>query len=384
MNFYFPCNILFGKVHIDDFVASFSDHKIAIITNKGKKRLANEIIVDILTRFNKMGTEYIVVDCAQPNPTYENVMCAISAIKENNCNAVIAIGGGSCIDCAKAAAYCAVNDGDMWYYVNNPNKCTNNSLPLGVINTTAGTGSEINCCAVITKANEKKALFCTAIYPKSVLIIPELLSSIPLKNSIDQTLDSMYHAIEGYFSVNASTFSEICSENCIKLCVENIDNLIKYPTDVNVREKLCIASIYSGMADMYGGCLSAHSIGHAITAYHPEISHGMSITMIASKYYSKMLNTVDMKISAKKTKLTNLFTNAIPSINADTDDFGEVLSNFFDHIGLKDYSLTNNGIGRDEAETLYNNARQTVGILFENDPVALSNEDFVDIINKSM
>lgn len=379
MFFYLPSKIYFGYEHIDEFIEFFISHKIAVLTSVGKKRLCNPIISDILERFRKAGIEYEVFDCAYPNPTYDNVQDAVRGIKEYRCTAVLAIGGGSVIDCAKAAAYQAANEKDLWYYVTHCDACTDKSLKLGVISTTAGTGSEINCCAVITKDHEKRALFCPAIYPASVLIIPEVMCSIPKEMSIFQTLDSMYHAIEGFFSKNSTAFSEVCSENCIRLCLENVDGLLKDPTDIKVRSNLCLASIYSSMADMYGGCLSAHSLGHAITAFHPEISHGMSITLIAKNYYSKMLDTDIPEIVKKKERMTALFKKYITACVAiDSQDFGLILDIFFSYLGLKKVSLS------EDAEKLYINARQTVGELFENDPINLSDEEFINILKESL
>lgn len=385
MDFYLPTRILMGKDHISEFVHTFRGFKLAIITNKGKRRLDNPIVNEILEKFTSLGIEYVIADCAIPNPTCDCVSKAVECIKNHNCNAVIAIGGGSAIDCAKAAAFQTENPNSIWHYITHWEDCDGKALPIGVINTTAGTGSEINCCAVITNKNEKRALVSNSIFPKAVLIIPEIMCSLPIDISLDQLFDSMYHAIEGYFSIHANEFSSICSENCLRLCLKNLEPLVSNSRDVTIRRELCLGSLFSSMADMYGGCISAHSLGHAISAYHPEVSHGRSISLIAPSYYSILLNTDDPIVVAKKERVISIFDDYIPTcVENSNGNLGLILKRLMLHVGIKNLNLSDYGITTNDCVSIYRNARETVGELFENDPVKLRDDDYINVLMQSI
>ena len=167
---------------------------------------------------------------------------------------------------------------------------------------------------MVTHENKKMALVSDSIYPDNTFIIPELMTTLPLKNTYYQLLDCMYHAIEGFLSVNANEYSKNCSENCIRICLENLDAIINDLENVEIREKLAIASLYSGYADTFGGCLSIHSLGHAICAYHPEILHGEAIALISGKYDEVMQDNADEETKKKFERLNDIFSQSLKQI----------------------------------------------------------------------
>lgn len=254
------------------------------------------------------------------------------------------------------------------------------ALKLSVITTSAGTGSEVNSCAVITHNNKKMALVSDSIFPDNVFIIPELMTTLPVKNTYYQLLDCLYHAIESFLSVNANEYSASCSEICIRMCLENLENIMNDPQNVNIREKLAVASLYSGYADMFGGCLSIHSLGHAICAYHPEILHGEAIATISEKYYEFMQKFATEGVKNKFKRLNVIFSQSLGKEKAYifADNLKYIYQKYIIPKSLEEY-----GINEEEYEKLIQNARNTVGVLFENDPITINDNLCLKIFNES-
>ena len=154
------------------------------------------------------------------------------------------------------------------------------------------------------------------------------------------------------------------------------------PNNETVREKLAVASLYSGLADSYGGCLSIHSMGHAICAYYPEILHGEAIALISCKYYEYMQKYADEKLKERFEKLNDIFATSLKqSMSKSFSENLEKIYKSFEEFGNR--KLSDYQIKEDEHEKLVKNARDTVGILFENDPVNMSDEICLKIFNES-
>ena len=375
-----PTRIFWGKEEIANLVEELKQDKVLIVTGKSQRVLKTNVFETLENMFKSNGTKYVIYSNVETNPTKEQVDLGVKTCQENNCTAVIGFGGGSVIDVSKAISFAAVND-SFWNFIESP--CPDKgALKLSVITTSAGTGSEINSCAVITHDNKKMALVSDSIIPKNTFIIPELMTSLPLKNTYYQLLDCMYHAIEGYLSINENEYSMSCSEQCIRICLENLNLVMNEPNNEKIREKLAVASIYSGLADTYGGCLSIHSLGHAICAYYPEILHGEAIALISCKYYEYMQKYADNNLKNKFNKLNDIFEATLKREMSDI--FAENLGSMyklFDEFGNK--NLANYEIKENEYEMLVKNARETVGVLFENDPVNMSDELCLKIFNES-
>ena len=376
-----PTKIFWGKEELGSLAEQLKQDKVLIVTGKSQRVLKTNVFQTLEEMLRANGTQYAVYSNVETNPTKEQVDLGVKMCQENNCTAVIGFGGGSVIDVSKAISFAAVNNG-FWNFIESPCQQDNGALKLSIITTSAGTGSEINSCAVITHDNKKMALVSDSIIPENTFIIPELMTSLPFKNTYYQLLDCMYHAIEGYLSVNANEYSKSCSEMCIRICLENLDLVMNDPNNEVVRERLAVASLYSGLADSYGGCLSIHSLGHAICAYYPEILHGEAIALISAKYYEYMQKYADENLKKRFDKLNDIFATSLKKEVSNV--FAENLENVYKLFGeFSSKKLSDYKIKEDEHEKLVKNARDTVGILFENDPVNMSDEICLKIFNES-
>ena len=376
-----PTKVLIGKKELEELTKEVKNDTLLIVTSKSGRILKTDIFKEIKESLEFNNIHYNIYSNVTTNPTKEQVDIGTEICKKNKCTAILGIGGGSVIDVSKAISFSACNN-NFWDFIEQPEKINNGALKLLVINTSAGTGSEINSCAVITHENKKMALVSDTLFPKMTFIIPELMTTISVKNTYYQILDCLFHAIESYLSINAQSFSMSCSETCIRLALENFNKIMQDPTNSVIRENLAIASLYSGYADMFGGCLSIHSLGHAICGYYPEILHGEAIALISCAYYNIVQKYGDETTKQKLCKLNNIFAT---SLNIDKkNNFAENLEDLYSQYNiLKSRSLHQYGIKEKDYYKIIKNAKENVGILFENDPVKMNYNLCIKIFEES-
>lgn len=373
-----PTKICFGEEHLKDLANEYKKDKILIVTTKSKKVTLTSTFEKLVDSLKKNKTEYLIISNVTGNPTSEEVDEGIKVCTDNKCTAIIAVGGGSTIDVAKTIAFGATNP-DYWSYFENPKQYSNKPLKISVINTSSGTGSEINCFAVITQKNKKMGLYSEMLYPDMTIIIPKLMCSLPYKNTFFQLLDCLFHAVESYLSINSNGFSVCCAETCIRVCLKNLLLIKNNLENEKFREELAIASLFSACSDMYGGCLSIHSLGHAICAYHDNILHGEGIAIIATKYYENLEKLANINLKTKFKELSKIFEVYFGQKEMFSEYFEEIFSKFYEgDLCFKSYNIKKSEFGK-----LIKNARDYVGELFDNDPIEITNEMCMKIFEES-
>lgn len=379
--FYLPTRLLWGEEEIEFFLEPCVNKKVCVICSTSRERLLNPIIENILIKLQHIALKVVISNTASSNPTYDNVIASIESIINNNCEIIIAIGGGSTIDCAKASAYGAYNGVDnLLQSMDDMSLSRPKAMPLLVLNTSSGTGSEINSCAVITIGNEKKALVCDAIYPVLTWVIPKLSLSLPYEKTVPMFLDCIYHAVEGFLSKNSTIFASEFSKTCITLCLKNLDRLRQCTNSIEVRNDLAIASLYSALSDTYGGCISIHSLGHAISGISPNVPHGISISSISVSYYTYLHQNGNTEYLKKE----NALINVINSQENAFEHLGQFMAFLNKQTGVSQYTLSRLGFGEQDFFSLLSNAHSSAGILFNNDPVVIHEEDGCYILKQSL
>lgn len=212
---------------------------------------------------HEAGIECIVFDKFMQNPLSTLVHEGAEFARESACNLVVGIGGGSAMDMAKGIAFCAVNQGSIWDYVFGKQVATT-ALPIVLLPTTAGTGSESNRTAVFNNpdTSDKKGLVHPAIYPKAAIIDPELMTSLPKRAIAGPGADVLFHALESYISKNANPFSEMLSLQAITLIAQHLPAVYADASDVPAWEKVALASTLAGMAIDCAGTTLPHALQH--------------------------------------------------------------------------------------------------------------------------
>ena len=190
----------------------------------------------------------MLFDKVQQNPLTTTAIEGAQFAKASRCDCVVAIGGGSIMDCAKAIAFLAVNDGDINDYIFGKT-ASDRALPLILIPTTCGTGSEGNGFAVLTNPEngDKKSLRCNAIVAKVSIVDPECMMTMPKKVLAAVGFDALCHCMEAYLSRISQPFTDALSLYAISLLAENLTAVYRDSTNRTGWEKISLASTIGGM-----------------------------------------------------------------------------------------------------------------------------------------
>lgn len=210
-----------------------------------------------------------------PNPDVTEVDACADVIRKNDVGFVVALGGGSSMDCAKAAASIALTDDSIRKYHGTGIPMSQEHLPLIAIPTTAGTGSEVTCVSVLTNhANGKKSpIVSDGFYPSYAIIDPELTYTMPPKVTAGTGIDVLAHALEGFWSKGHQPICDACALHAAELVFKYLYRAYDNPTDVEAREKMCEASVIAGLAFTLPKTTASHACSFPLTNIH-HIPHG--------------------------------------------------------------------------------------------------------------
>ena len=240
--FYNPTRIIFGQSSINKLNELLKNYGKNILLCYGGGSIKKNGIYDNVIKILKEENKNIVeLNGIMPNPRTEKVYEGINLCKQNNIDFILAVGGGSVIDCSKAIAVGSKTDKDFWQtFYKNQEECTD-AIPLGTILTISATGSEMNKGGVITNwdTHEKKGYKTDYMSPKFSILDPTYTYSLPREQTIYGSIDILSHVFEQYFSYpDESNVSDNLAEGIIKTVIENLEIALENPKDYNARSNL--------------------------------------------------------------------------------------------------------------------------------------------------
>lgn len=384
-NYFIPTRILFGKGQLNHLhECALPGKKALIVISAGKSTRQNGYLDKLIDQLKLSAIDYVIYDKIQPNPTKSNVMDGAAAARSSGCDFVIGLGGGSVMDASKSIAIMANNEGDYWDYVfggsGKGKPILNHPLPVVAISTTAGTGSETDPWTVVTKeeTNEKIGFGYDRTFPVLAIVDPELMLSVPPLLTAYQGFDAFFHATEGYISKSANFMSDLYALKSIELIGKYLVRAVKNGQDEEARAGVALANTLSGMVLSSCFITSEHSLEHALSAFHPDLPHGAGLIMLSRAYYSHFA-----KAGACDERMIAM-AKAMGKKEADKAmDFVEALVELQEACGVADLKMSSYGIVRDELRKYAQNARDTMGDLFAMDPILLSEDDCVAILESS-
>ena len=265
---------------VTEAIQSKGVKKPLVVTDKGiiKAGLAKQL-EDVL---EQAGIPYAIFDETVPNPTDDNVTASYALYAKEGCDCLIGLGGGSSMDTAKGCGVLATSGGTIDAYrgvgqLKAP-------LPFYVaIPTTAGTGSESTCAAVITNTKDdhfwKMVLIDGRLLPNVAIIDPALMTGLPPFITAATGMDAMTHAIEAYISIGAMEYSDALAIGAIKLIFQYLSRAVGNGNDMVAREKMAYAQTMAGMAFSNAGLGLVHSMAHPLSAFY-NISHGNANALV--------------------------------------------------------------------------------------------------------
>ena len=384
--FFVPTRTLFGAGMLNELhKQTMPGKKAMLVTSNGTSMKTTGTLDRVLKELTQAGIEIAVFDKVQANPLRSTIMTGAAFAKENGCDFVVALGGGSVMDASKAMAAMATNDGDIWDYqfggTGGGKTLANKSLPIVCITTTAGTGSEEDQWGVITndETNEKIGFGgYDCLFPVFSIVDPELMVSVPAKFTAYQGFDALFHSTECYISKMHNLMGDMLALTAIKNIGKYLARAVKNGSDLEAREGVAFANNLSGQVMTVSCCTSEHSMEHAMSAYHQELPHGAGLIMISKEYYQHFVDChacderfVDMAKALGKEDATC------------AQDFVDALVQLQKDCGVAELKMSDFGMKEDELDTLAKNARETMGGLFGADPSEPSHEQCVAIYQKS-
>lgn len=275
--FSIPQTIQFGKGSIQSLpgcISKLGGEKILLISDRGLERAgAVDRVKNILDKEGLPHCEFLDV---LPNPTIETVNEAVVAFTESKADVIVALGGGSPMDVAKAVAVLAKHGGCITDY-EGAHKVPGKIIPVIAIPTTAGTGSEVTAFAVITDTsrNYKLTVFSYELIPTYALLDLELIVSLPATIASSTGMDALTHAIEAYLSKAASPFSDAMAEKAMQLIGRNIRRFVADRSDEEAAGNMMMASTFAGIAFAWARLGNVHAMAHPLGGFY-NVPHGIA------------------------------------------------------------------------------------------------------------
>lgn len=253
--------------------------KVMIVTDKGLTGL--NLLDGLYEGLKAEGVDYVVYDKTQPNPSIDNIEEVRKLYLDNGCKGFIAFGGGSPMDCAKAAAARIARPNKPVQKMRGQLKIIKKTPLLFAVPTTAGTGSETTLAAVVTdtKTHEKYALNDPVLRPKYAVLDPELTVGLPPHITSTTGMDALTHAVEAYIGHSNTKETSARAEEATKLVFENLEEAYKNGADIHAREQMLLASHYAGIAFTRAYVGNVHAIAHNLGGFY-GVPHGLANAII--------------------------------------------------------------------------------------------------------
>ncbi len=252
--------------------------KVLVVSDEGIDKLG--FIKRLTFELERVGVHSEVFKGVVPDPTYHTVEKGLGIYQKLKCQGVIAIGGGSSIDCAKMIAAAATNKKPIKKLVGLL-RVWKDPAPLFVLPTTAGTGSEVTVAAVVSDpvSHAKTPALDPKLVPIAAALDPTLMLALPAEITAQTGMDAMTHAIEAYLSRNATQETDRYAIAAIKLINENLEKAVLFGQNTQARQNMALASYYAGLAFTKASVGYVHAIAHTLGAKYGT-PHGLANAVV--------------------------------------------------------------------------------------------------------
>lgn len=372
--YFLPVNIEFGsgKVAKAGELTKPYGKKALIVTghSSAKKSGLYDKVKDSL---KAEGIDSVLFDKVAQNPLTTTAAEGAAFAKDNGCDVVVAIGGGSIMDCAKAIAFLAVNDGDVSDYIFGK-KASDTALPIILIPTTCGTGSEGNGIAVLTNPDngDKKSLRCNAIVAKVSIVDPECMMTMPKHVLASVGFDALCHNMEAYTSKIAQPFTDALSLYAVDLIAHNLVDVYKGTGSKDSWEKITLASTIGGMVINTTGVTLAHGMEHPASGLK-DVVHGKGLAALTPTIIEASYQGAPEKFA----KLAKLFGGE------KAEDLAGKVCELLEDIELT-CTLSDLGIEEKDIPWMAENCMKVSAHSIANNPVVFSQEEIAEIYKKAL
>ena len=381
-DFFMPAKVLFGAGRLKDLhKEQLPGRKALIATSNGTSVKKYGYLASLERELDQAGVGHVLFDEIRPNPTSDNVMDGAKKGRDNGCDFVIALGGGSVMDCAKCIALMMTNSGDIWDYslskAGGKKQPAHDAAPIVAITTSAGTGSEVDMASVITneKAREKTGIFFKSMFPTLSVVDSDLMMSVPPKFTAYQGMDAFYHASESVINKNEHPMGEMFALKAIELIAKYLP--IAYRDGSN-REARAYVALANTLAGYYMLCTSQHTMEHVMGSTHDNLVHGAGLIMISHAYFDFFAS----RKAAEEPMIKMAKAMGVEDAKSG-EDFIKALDALIASVGCSDLKMSEAGITREELKTFPARVHEVLGGDITADPLPLSDEDYLSIYEQS-
>ena len=373
-NYFLPVNIAFGsgKVLETGELTKPYGKKALIVTGRSSAKKSG-LYDKVANSLSKAGIDHVLFDKVAQNPLTTTAMEGADFAKANGCDVVVAIGGGSIMDCAKAIAFLSINDGDINDYIYNRLQ-SDKALPLILIPTTCGTGSEGNGFAVLTNPEngDKKSLRCNAIVAKVSIVDPECMMTMPKHVLASVGFDALCHCMEAYTSKIAQPFTDALSLYAMELIAGNLVKVYKGEGGKEAWEKITLASTIGGMVINTAGVTLAHGMEHPASGLK-DIVHGQGLAALTPVIVEASHKGNHFKFA----KIARIFGGVT------AEDLAGKLRSLLKDIDLA-CTLSDLGLSEEDIPWMAENCMKVSAASIQNNPVVFTQEEIAEIYRKAM
>ena len=380
--FFMPTKVLFGAGQLGNLhLEQMPGKKALIVTSNGSSTKKYGYLEAVERELDLAGVGHVLFDEVRPNPTNHNVMDGAAKARENGCDFVVALGGGSVMDCAKCIGLMMVNEGDLWDYAfsqkGGKREFVKPMAPLVAITTSAGTGSEVDMFSVISndEMEEKTGVFDGSMFPTISVVDSDLMMSVPQKFTAYQGMDAFFHAAESMVNTKEHPMGEMFALKAIELIAENLPKAYADGSDREARSNMALAN---SLAGYYMLCTSEHTMEHVMGSYHDSLAHGAGLIMLSHAYFDFFAE----RKAAEEPMMKMARAMGVENPKSGKD-FIAALDRLIAAVGCPDLKMSDHGITREEIKKWPQHIHEVLGGDITADPLPLSDDDYLSIYEAS-
>ncbi len=387
--YYMPTRLMFGAGKLAELATTpyFPWKKALLVVGRGGAARRSGTFDRVCRMLSSRGVQVVVYDKIRPNPEVAQVEEAAGIAKAEGCDVVVGLGGGSTIDSAKSIAMLARNPGRYWDYMasgtGGRQVPRNGALPIVAITTTAGTGSEADPWTVVSnpETREKIGWGCDATFPTLSIVDPELMTTLPSKQTAYTGMDALFHAVEAYLATCHQPASDLLALEAVSLIARWLPVAVADGANMEARTALAWANTEAGMCESLSSCISHHSLEHAVSAFYPDVPHGAGLTMLSVAYFTDVAE----RSPARFADLAVAMGESVESLPDEERPFAflTALAKLIAAAGLADESLSAYGVKEADIPAMAGNALSAMGGIFRVTPVKQEQADVERIFRRA-
>jgi alcohol dehydrogenase len=377
-------DVHFGRGRRDEVgevAAGYGDEALVVTTRNAMQDAG--FLDDVLTSLEENGVSTTVYSDANPNPTVANVVEAVETARD--AEVVVALGGGSPTDVAKAAALSLASSegtpsvGDVWEYASGQ-RPIEVALPLVALPSTSGTGSHVDPWAVVTyeDKNAKVGFGDDALVPAEAVVDPDIPDEMPPRLAALTGFDAFCHLSEAYVARGGNPLTDAESLRGMRIVNRSLNRSTEGSEEA--RDDMAVADTLAGFCETTGGVVATHALAHSISAYSPDVAHGQALASVAAEVARYNVENGDDETKRRYGKVAEVLDAPVADRKLDAGLAVEAYEELISELGIE---APLGELVDEEPETLAANASEYMGIALDNNPVGVDEDGLTEILENA-